>query len=91
MPRDWFDVRYRKAVYISPENAAVYARSAYTIDYRSGVEWCSYPDKRLQDTLLSCEVGSVRVKVLNEKMWTYEYWHSRQIPAQMSFRTYIAL
>ena len=59
-----------KVVFISAQ-AAVYARAAYTTVYKEGVQMCSYPDKRLQDTLLSCEVGSVRVKVFKDS-WIYE-------------------
>lgn len=59
-----------KVVFVSAQ-AAVYARAAYTTIYKEGVQLCNYPDKRLQDTLLSCEVGSVRVKVFKDR-WTYE-------------------
>ena len=59
-----------KVVFVSAQ-AAVYARAAYTTIYKEGVQQCSYPSKRLQDTLLSCEVGSVRVKVFKDR-WTYE-------------------
>ena len=59
-----------KVVFVSAQ-AAVYARAAYMTVYKEGVQLCSYPNKRLQDTLLSCEVGSVRVKVYKDG-WTYE-------------------
>lgn len=59
-----------KVVFVSAQ-AAVYARAAYMTVYKEGVQMYDYPDKRLQDTLLSCEVGSVRVKVFKDG-WTYE-------------------
>lgn len=59
-----------KVVFVSAQ-AAVYARAAYTTVYKEGIQMCNYPGKRLQDTLLSCEVGSVRVKVYKDR-WTYE-------------------
>lgn len=59
-----------KVVFVSAQ-AAVYARAAYTTVYKEGVQLRGYPGKRLQDTLLSCEVGSVRVKVFKDR-WMYE-------------------
>ncbi len=59
-----------EAVFVSAQ-AAVYARAAYTTVYREGVERCDYPNKRLKDTLLSCEVGSARIKVFGGGKWSY--------------------
>lgn len=60
-----------EAVFVSAQ-AAVYARGAYTTVYREGVQYGDYPDKRLKDTLLSCEVGSVKIKVYEDGDWHYE-------------------
>lgn len=59
-----------EAVFVSAQ-AAVYARAAYTTLYREGVQERDYPGKRLRDTLLSCEVGSVRVKVQADGSWRF--------------------
>lgn len=59
------------AVFVSAQ-AAVYSRAAYTSVYKNRVEMFEYPNKRLQDTLLSCEVGNVRIKVESGDNWGYE-------------------
>jgi len=59
------------AVYI-PNERNVYRYSTYNFDYVEGVKNFDFYNKRLQDTLISCETGTVIVSVENKENWWYE-------------------
>ena len=61
------------AVFVSAQGA-VYARAAYTTIYKNEVENKPFENKRLKNTLLSCEVGNTVVKVWNRDEWYYEFY-----------------
>ena len=69
---DFIKLTDPKAVFVSA-NGAVYARGAYTTHYVNEVEnYEKLNGGGLQDTLLSCEIGSVVLKVNGKDDWSYE-------------------
>ena len=57
-------------VYV-PANQAVYDRCTYAVDYITKIVKAEYPQKRLKDTLISHEAGTVAVRVFDKKNWYY--------------------
>lgn len=55
-----------------PNNDGVYPRASYNQRFRNEVENCIYFGKRLQDTLISHQVGSAVVRVNSADDWSYE-------------------
>lgn len=60
-----------KVVFV-PICTSVYARCTYTHHYKENVEDYYFSHKRLSDTLVSSEVGNVRVYVNSADDWHYE-------------------
>ncbi len=60
-----------KTVFVSVCDS-VYSRSTYMHDYLEGVENYLYHNKRLNDTLISCEIGTCIVYANNSEDWYYE-------------------
>lgn len=59
------------AVFV-PSDISIYCRSTYSRFYKRDVENYHFSGKRLADTLIGGEVGSVRVCVNNADDWYYE-------------------
>ncbi len=57
---------------LAVSNDAVYHRSQYTKYYKKYVEDYNFYNKRLEETIVSDEVGSARVCVNNKDDWYYE-------------------
>ena len=57
---------------VVPAHQAIYSRSAYMVDYEQGVVGTDYPNKRLQDTLVSYMSGTVLARVNSSDDWHYE-------------------
>ncbi|WP_298839807.1 hypothetical protein [Clostridium sp.] len=69
---DFIKLTDPKAVFVST-NGSVYARGAYTTHYVNEVEnYEKLNGGSLQDTLLSCEIGSVVLKVNDKDDWSYK-------------------
>lgn len=60
------------AVYVS--NDFIYHRETYKKYYKEGVENYFFTNKRLENTLISNEVGSAKVYVNDADDWFYEIW-----------------
>lgn len=58
------------AVYV-PANQAIYARTVFAVDYATKILNSEYPQKRLKDTLISHETGTVAVRVFDKQNWYY--------------------
>ena len=82
---DWFFGNHHFICDISPQfiitmnpkvmfipNDAVYHRSQYTKQYKKYVEDYNFYNKRLEETIISDEVGSARVCVNSKDDWYYE-------------------
>ncbi len=59
------------AVFVPTEDS-VYVRTTYTQNYKDNVQNCPYHGKRLEETLVSYEVGSAVVRVNSADDWCYE-------------------
>ena len=55
-----------------PAHQAIYSRSAFMMDYLQDVVEADYPNKRLQDTLVSYMSGTVTAMVNSSDDWHYE-------------------